>query len=79
MIKFKMEGFDKIKKQLDYMATPEFAANKMIEIICERVPEAKTEKDNFKFSKSADGKIELKHDGLSPELYSKIMKAFEQQ
>lgn len=74
-----MTGLDKVKQRLEEMKKPEFLQQKMIEHICTKVPEAKAEVHKFKFTQLPNGNLELKAEGISPELYSKITKAFAQQ
>jgi hypothetical protein len=78
MIKLKMTGLDKVKQRLEEMKKPEFLQHKMIEHICAKIPEAKSEVHKFKFTTLPNGNLKLKAQGISPELYSKITKAFAQ-
>jgi hypothetical protein len=79
MIKLNVTGLDKVKQRLEEMKKPEFLQQKMIEHICAKVPEAQSEVHKFKFTTLPNGNLELKAEGISPDLYSKITKAFAQQ
>ena len=69
------KGMDNIKKRIEEMKKPEFLKKALIDKICEKVPEAAAYKNKFKIDKLANGKFEIKAEGLLPELHNKITKA----
>jgi hypothetical protein len=78
MAKIKITGLDNAKKQLEKLNTTEFLGKALVDKICEKVPEAEAERHKFKFDRLPNGNITVSADGISPELYAKIMRAFEQ-
>ena len=74
--KFKITGLDKLKQKLEKIKTAESSKELFIQEICKRVPEASQEKRNFKLINTSSTTFELDERSVSPELYSKIMKAF---
>ena len=77
--KFKIQGLDKLKAQLKKMQTAGYSKELFIEEVCKRVPETSHEKHNFKFIDTSATTFELDETSISPELYSKIVTAFQQQ
>ena len=76
-MKIKIEGLDKIKKQLEYIKSPQGIEELLTNRICKLVPEAESVKDKFKFSHEGT-KVRLEIGGLSKELHDKITKALNQ-
>jgi hypothetical protein len=75
MAGFKITGIDQLKKKLDDMKKPEFIQKRVLDQICEKVPEARSERHKMRFIKNG-ANYDLDPTSISEELYAKIVKSF---
>ena len=74
-MKMKITGIDELKKKIEGLKSPEKIQEIFLNSICEKVPEARSERHKFKFIKTATG-FQVDPTSISPELYAKITKHY---